>query len=313
MMTRKLWCVLNDPPTLHPVFWRTIYRSGATQFATPDYKMEARLEKLFISYLLVLIVTWVFANALRGNVQILLLNFVFLLVAFPVLISSVIVLRFSLLNGTFNGLVWSLRISEAVARERECGSLELLWVSPPGALGAAMAVCTAFLYRKAALHQFRQQCRFILFAACGIGLLLVCNSGATLATPYTSYQMLMLVHVSVCVAAIYIDSVHSPIIGCLAAMLVPLYATNRVDTRLWTGGFYLTMQLFTVILALVMGIVIVPDIYHQLNLSGWVIDISPALITLLLLYVLRELIIRWLWYALAHYFNADPHEWSFWP
>jgi hypothetical protein len=53
--------------------------------------------------------------------------------------------------------------------------------------------------------------------------------------------------------------------------------------------------------------------YLQLNLAGWLADISPPLVSLISLYWFREGVISIVWYALTRQLNADPREMRFWP
>jgi hypothetical protein len=313
MVSRKLWRVLNDPPTLHPLFWRTIYRSGATQFATRNYKLEVYAEKVSMVYFVVLFSLWILANIAEYRSQSIFLSLLLFLFSLPMLLFVGAVLRYSLFNGMVNGLFWALRISNGVAYEREQGRLELLWLSPPGALGATIAVCTGCLYRQDTFHQFRLQCKIIIWIALALGALLVVNVSTAYATPYTSYQALAFVNILTLIAAIYLDSIQAPILGSLIGMLVPTFTENRLDTRVWTVSIYLLLQIVSIVFALLIGTVILPMFYLQLNLAGWLADISPPLVSLISLYWFREGVISIVWYALTRQLNADPREMRFWP
>jgi hypothetical protein len=190
---------------------------------------------------------------------------------------------------------------------------DLNWCGWRRPLGAAMAVCTGCLYRKATLHQFRFQSRILLVAAGFLGLLAIAVSRPANATPSVSWRLLNAIYASVLIAALYLDSHHSPIMGSLVGMLTPTYTTTRADARLWTVGIYLLIQLITLLSALLAANLIVPGAYHSLNLSGWNADISPPLIGLVVFYGVREAMITLLWYGLARQLNADPQEMCFWP
>ena len=313
MVSRKIWRVLNDPPTLHPLFWRTIYRSGATQFATPNYKLEIYAEKVSMVYFVVLFSLWILANLAEYRSQSIFLSLLLFLFSLPMLLFVGAVLRYSLFNGMVNGLFWALRISNGVAYEREQGRLELLWLSPPGALGATIAVCTGCLYRRDTFHQFRLQCKIIMWIALALGALLVVNVSTAYATPYTSHQALAFINIVTLIAAIYADSIQAPILGSLVGMLVPTFTENRLDTRVWTASIYLLLHVVSIVFALLMGMVILPMFYRQFNLAGWLADISPPLVSLVSLYLFREAVINLVWHVLARQLNADPLEMRFWP
>lgn len=319
MLTPKLWRVFNDPPTLHPLFWRTIYRSGATQFATHDNRLEILTERLVLSYLGGVIVIWAILGThlttlpIPNTLSIVLINLLFLLLALPVLISILYVLRYTLLNGTISGLLWALRISGYIAYERELGGFDLVWVAPPGGLGASMAVCTGCLYRKATIHQFRKQYRVVAVFVLITGLTGILGLEARLITIYTSLRVFALTLLIVVVVALYIDAVHSLIISSLVGMLVPTFTQNRLDARFWTSGIYISIQVFTFALGVFVCLFLMPTLYTALQLSGWWVDLSPLLIGLAVFYLSREAIIIVLWHLLARQFNADPQEMRFWP
>lgn len=319
LLTSRLWKVFKDPPTLHPLFWRTIYRSGATQFATRDYRVDMFLERAVLSYFGAVLVIWTvvgtrFATSAAATaLNVLFLNLLFLLLALPILLTLVYVLRYTLLNGTISGLMWALRISDYIAQERAFGGFDLVWVAPPGGLGASMAVCTGCLYRKATIHQFRKQYQIVCALVLVCGLLTLLGLDARYVTIHTSLRAFGLTILLVIVAVLYIDAVHSLIMGSLLGMLIPTFTQHRLDARFWTISIYLSIQIFTFALGLFVSLFLMPALYSNFQVSGWLADLSPFIIGLGLFYITREGIIALLWHLLAMQFNADPSEMRFWP
>jgi hypothetical protein len=293
----------------------TIYRSGVNQFPSRNERLDVLMERLTLGYFGLLIGTWVISSVTnsRSLVQIAMVNLLLLLLFVPTLLSVLFVLRYSVLNGTVHGVMWAFRISNGIAKEREQGRFELLWLAPSGPLGATMAVCTGCLYRKATLHTFVAQRRYILSAAILIGLLAVLNASYQSPSLYTSPRLLALIDASVLIAGLYIDSVHSTVLGSLVGMLVPNYSRSSVDARLWAPIIFLMLQAITFLLTLLTGLVILPDGYALLGMGGWFTEVSPAPVSLIVFFMSREIMIRVFWQLLAEQLNADPCQWTFWP
>jgi hypothetical protein len=124
MLTLKLWHALHDPPSTHPIFRRTVV------LPTETYRKRRYLSWANVIIVLVL--------GLGEHIPTLLL---FLM---PLLL---------FVTGIIYGLDCALRVSQAIAREHENDTFQLLSLSPPGPLGTCWTVCTSSLYRNREFDQ----------------------------------------------------------------------------------------------------------------------------------------------------------------
>src|SRR5262249_20834925 len=108
---------------------------------------------LSIAYLFVFASAVVLANASGANPQSGLTALMAFLLALPIMIPIAILLRSTLFSGSIYGVVWTMDISQLLARERQNGTYDLLCLLPPGGLAAAWAICTGCLYRNQVFNQ----------------------------------------------------------------------------------------------------------------------------------------------------------------
>lgn len=311
MLAWRLWHTLKDPPTLHPLFWLTIYRSGANQFALPNPRVEIWIERLTILYLVLLFTSWMLSSMLRAVAQLLMVNLVILLLLLPVLVIIGLILRYSLFYGTFHGALWAVRISHNLAQEREHGRFDLVWLAPPGGLGATMAVCTGCLYRRAAFHRLMTERRFGLWALSFAGIVAILGTQISDDRLAVSPRTLALVEVMVLIAAFYIDAVHSTVLGSLVGMVIPTFSRSSLDARVWALVAFLSLQSTTFLTALLVDLLVMPSLYAAVGVSGWWTELSPPLVSLAVFFLLREGMIRVLWTMLTAQLNADPQDLNF--
>lgn len=312
MMTWRLWRALRHPPTLHPLFWRTIYRSNATQFATPNYQINIYSERALLILIGAILITWVLAVNMTGLWGTFFFNLLMLLLSIPFVVVAAIFLRYTLLNSIITGMFWAQRISDTIAHENERGVLKLLWLSPPGALGASVAVCTGCLYRRATIHQFRARFKWLIIATLVLGFLFVPLNGAWTWSTHTHPFLHKLVIVFTLVIAFRIDGIQSIVLGSLVGMLVPTFVHNRFDTRLLAVVVYVILQFVTIVL-LLLSLLILPGLYRSLEWTTWYVELSPAPVGLLMFCLAREGMIQLMWRVLARRLNALPSELRFWP
>lgn len=143
-----------------------------------------------------------------------------------------------------------------------------------------------------------------------IALVLISNAGQVrptkLAQEEAQRYATMIVHVGAVIGFIYIDHVHSIVLGCLVGILVPSYVNRRIEAQLATLGLYLTLQVSAYALAWIIGLVILPTIYDE-TASG-LAQISLALMQLFIFYSTREAMITILWNKVVERLNITPNE-----
>jgi hypothetical protein len=293
VITWRIWTMLRNPPFGNPLFRRTLLnRSPQPQSEFQPYK----------------IITPRFIGELVGVL------FVCTAMLSPIFLILAAVAMLLILNGTIYSLVWSVRTSGTIARERERQTYDMCCVSPEGSLGVNWAICTGFLHRDNRLEQIHMVVRTLL----GVGfvlvlliaLVLISNAGQVRPTKFAQEEAqqyaLMIVHVGTAIALIYIDHVHSIVLGCLVGILVPSYVNRRIEAQLGTLGLYLTLQVSAYAVAGIIGLVILPAIYDE-TASG-LAQISLAIVQVLIFYATREAMITYLWNKLVERLNVTPDE-----
>ncbi len=290
MTTWRLWRALRHPPFNHPLFWRTVM-TKETEASTRHWPVG----RVALGALLLFICSGaVFPRQLTTIA----------LIAFMIVPGLMVSFTF---NGLIYGLIWGVKISSTIARSYESSTFDLLALSPPGGLGAAWAMSTGCLYRNrmAGDLAFPETWTIRLFVVIFASMALATMSGAQypgeLVVPVLVYSLAL-------IAAFYIDDMQSIIVGSLMGMLIPIYARNRVDARLWTAGIYLLVQVTTYVSSLLTLFVIIPALYQRLGVNGWHTQVSMPLVGIAVFYGIREIIIFVLWHNLTTRLNASPTE-----
>jgi hypothetical protein len=293
MITWRLWNMLRNPPFSHPLFRRTLIRRVGHQ---PSEIQPYR------------IITPRFIIELVGVL------FICTAMLSPIFLILAAIGLLMILNGTIYSLVWSVRTSGLIAQEREKQTYDVCCVSPEGALGVNWAICTGYLHRDNRLEQIHTVVRSLLGMALImvvlIALVLASNVGQERTNQFAQEETLrysiMLVHVTTAICLIYIDHVHSIVLGCLIGLLIPSYAQRRLDAQLGTLAVYLALQISTYVAAWVTGWMILPAIYDE-SANGFA-QISLALSQIAVFFGIREAVIMFLWHKLAQRLNLTPTE-----
>jgi hypothetical protein len=285
--------MLRNPPFGNPLYRRTLVRRSV------------RPQSEYPSYLLV---------TPRFFIELFGVLFICTAMLSPIFLILVITGLLLILNGTIYSLIWAVRTSGLIAQERERQTYDLYCVSTEGALGVNWAICMGFLHRDNRLDQIHTVVRSLLSIALLmivlIALVVVSNAGQGNVTPFAQEAVqqysVMLVHVATVICLIYIDHVHSIVLGCLVGILMPSYTRRRLDAQLGTLGVYLMLQVSTYVLAWIGGLVILPLIYDE-GASGLAL-ISLGIMQVTLFYAIRETMILVLWNKLVQRLNVTPNE-----
>ncbi len=264
LTTWTLWHHLHQPAA-HPLFERALKSTNRTLASIP-------LAALVLSALL--------CCGLASQVQSSIATF---LLTMMVAFSSVYV------------VAWAMNIGDAIIREQERHTYDLLCVSPPGALGVNWTICVAVLHRNDALGWLGVLRKLVA------ALLLIIFLSILLTTAFRQlvpdvFQVLRLALDMAALAVVsYTDHVQSAVLGSLVGMLAPVYSRTRFDATVLAGGLFLAFQIMTLLAALV----ILPGLYR-----------GSLLLTLLVFYLTREVFIVVLWRVLAYCLNADSAEFN---
>lgn len=292
-VTLRIWNALQRPPLRHPLFRRMISLSRRENEASP-VPIRARVGLLVFSF------GFIFAS-LRLFPEILIL----LIFVVPLGVGAI----YMLLHGTVAGAVFATRISAAIARERERGTLELLSMSPQGGFAATWAICTGCQYYD---QTFKGQgarrvwfARFIFISVMTLSSLLAIASPRTYGGRPIEALILMLVGIIVVSLAFHIDDVHSFVLASLVGLIVPVLTRNRFDARLWALLTFLLLQVIAYTLTWVIGLLVIPQAYEDMGMSGFTLDLAIALEVLLVFFATREVLAQGLWLALRAVMDDD--------
>lgn len=276
MMTWRLWQAFKHPPATHPVFQRI----------TAD-RYEDRIE-LFT--LLQRILT-------QGQIWFWLLLFMLNMRA----------LIFMVFSGTLYGAIWSVRISGAIAAERQNGRYDLLCSSPAGTVGATWAICTGCLHQNQALEQITSQeawsVRLILFIPIVISAPLIAHQifSVTFSTTFVGIVAVMTVF--------YLDHIQSIVFGGLLGVLASHYAPNPLDQRLWALAGFFGLQIISYLIQIVVSFLILPALFRSIS-TGYA-EVGIALVSVLTFYFVREIMVSQLWRIVVKQLSGSPAELDF--
>ena len=299
--TPMLWDALNRPPTSHPLFWRTVRRTPA-QLRSGEKAATNLMDKLSIIYLVLFVGAMLLTNMLDLAMQSAALAFLLLLLTLPILLPIALVLRVTLLSGSFFGTLWAMRISHLIAVEHTNNTFDLLALLPSGDLAGAWAICTGCLYRQ---HTFTLvldlrmvMLRVVLLA----GAVLMLSELLGSSTDKLLNLVLLGLQILIVLILLHVDYIHSTILAALVGMIVPLY--TRADVRLWAAGGFLLFQVATYTLTLLTALILLPALLPT-NFNFWVGRLLTLLMSSLTFFATREILITMLWQTLVRASNTD--------
>lgn len=296
LLTWKIWKSLR-----YPLRWHPIFRQVHTHYR------QTESDKLF----------WRVIQVLAGIAALL------FVVIFPVpaivtgLGLSLGIPAFVLIfNGTFLGLRWVTAISETLAQIYHDKRFDLLAMTPRGALGISWLICTATIHRDDWLRVAYRVLRSVLLLV--LVLLGLIASGIVLSAASASSHILrdnqlrILVDalgIAFVVLGLWIDHIQSIVIASLIGVLLPSYLPNSWQVRELARLVYLFLQLVTY--AIIFGLYLLLEQLIRLTISTEMYrGVLHFACTVLLFYLLREMIIYFLWHNLLKRFNSSMSEYQ---
>jgi hypothetical protein len=284
MTTWKIWRALHNPPALHPVFKRVVLLPAST-----DNQQNVGWASLTIHLVL----------GLGQHYP------TILLLLMPIIL---------LFTGITYGIDCAIRVGNAIAKEHENDTFNLLSLSPSGALGASWAMCTSSLYHNRDFDRFHSIMRgtitIAIITIVLIASVLIIGRSKEVNRAYQPAlpTVIHIVDLTAVMLALYFEYMQSAIVGSLIGMFVPTYTQNRVDTRIYTFGGFLFLQIATYFLAYLIGFMILPELYNRLQIVGEEIEMSLSILRLAVFFIIREIMITALWRILVERLNARPSE-----
>ena len=287
LITLRFWDALQRPPLQHPMFRRTMRLYKPVDRPITKRPLSARLGLALMAF------SVVSCGVIAPQLVL------FLLLTMPVILS----VGFTMLHGTMAGALFATRISSAIARERERGSLNLIAVSPRGGFEALWAICTGCQYYN---QWFRGEGNQNVWYTRLILLVVLLVSGTlALSDPrisdgnHTAALFALMITIVMIGFVFVVDDIHSAVIGSLVGLIVPMIARSRFDARLWAFLVFLSLQVFAYLLSWIGSFILAPFLLDGLRL-GWVAaHLALPLAQFLIFFATRELIARALWVALV--------------
>jgi hypothetical protein len=212
------------------------------------------------------------------------------------------------------GLRWAVQIASSLAQEGESGMYDLLVITPAGALGIGRIVMSACIHRNESLEQTDAAGTWIMRGFFTVVLMLIAASLSPSIIPDNAELfggLIVAVYLLTMGLAMYIDHLQSIVLGAEVGMLVPSYATRRLDASAAAFILYLVIQVVTFMLTLLLGFTIAPKILEIFQVSSILSAFTLPVIRLTLFAGSREVIIGYLWKTLVRQTAATPSEVEF--
>lgn len=293
MMTLKLWRLLKNPPHDDPIFRR----------AAHDYQPPNRWRQ-YLDYLIWLLVIALFVGYLRQS----------LLTISSDLSPIIIFIGMIVLGGTIYGVDWAFAISDAVAAARENHTLDLMSITPRGAIGTVWALGLSQLHR-ASNFRHRNASRRRVFFGLGAGLLLIAIVLGGMMVTVSNSNLLPLMDLTALfvavlssfalLAATYVDYVQSIVASVLVGIFVPTFSRQRFDTQIWALSGFLLAQFGTYFITYLVSFVILPTIGRSLGIENISLELILLLPRLIVFFLVREVLIVLLWRGIVVQFNEE--------
>lgn len=214
------------------------------------------------------------------------------------------------------GLRWAVQIASSIANERESGRYDLLAISPPGVIGIGRIVMSACLHRNESLEQTEAGGTWLMRGFFAVTVMLIAASLTPAIIPKDSELtgrggLIVAVYLLTMALAMYIDHLHSVVLAAVVGILVPIYATRRLDASAAAFILYLVIQVLTFVLTLLVGFSIAPSVLEALQVSAVASALTLPIVRLIVFAGSREVIVHYLWKILVRETDATPSEVEF--
>lgn len=286
MITWRIWQAMNQPPRAHYLFRMT---------APEPRHLPAQISgKVLVGGTVLLTLAAFFSREFSSMLSLL------ILLAIPLTAAGI------MLTGPIDGLRWAVRAGRALARLRSSGLYTPLCLTPAGAFSINWIVCVGVLHKiirnPAAEPQSLWPMRLFLILPLTVFLSI---QPRDIDRP-APLGLVMGLYLALLVAWFLIEDAQSMALGGLLGMLIPVHARDPFEVNLGTVVGYVSIQFVAYTLAILMWAVIVPYLYNNYSVTGWLADFGRLAITLGILFTTREIILGALWQHLSIQFNTEP-------
>ena len=186
-----------------------------------------------------------------------------------------------LLASNLFGALLAFNIMGTINREREQGTYDLLALTPSGLGAANWLIAAAWTRRLGAVDRLATMRTLAIIL---LALVFVYSLSNTLISPVAVLALLV---------GLNLDAIQSLIVGCLSGMLAQDFRGS--GSPFAALGIFAFVQVILVYLPSAAAAIFLFDILRPLRWERWVIESAAALVAVLLLFGLREIVIRQMW------------------
>ena len=287
MLTWKLWRALNRPAKRTPLYKRAYARQGPPNtlapFRIPLLGFFKNVSLVVLPVLLILL----------GAPILVLLYYLALLLA-PALLP---------IANTIYGLAHAYTVSGNIAREREQQTYDVLCASPPGILGMHWSYCIGWIH-------YHWISRYAMIAVLITGIIAsVFGLSPEMIFGVGQTSPIVAIARALALSAIFlIDYAQTLVLSSLVALIVPTYAENEANARLWSVSLLLTLQGAVYLPTLLLGVYALPSSFNLMGIDPAVSGLLIPVLLLAFFAILREMIITGLWHAAKEQLSTTKLE-----
>lgn len=287
MLSWKVWHTLQHPPRTNPIFhWMLKRRRPAAR--------EFRFA------IIVVVGSIIGLGCLAIAARLLLVNLLLVLMSAPALILAGTVVIALLYCTGLSGAV-----STGIQRIREQQIYETLCITPPGIFGTTWTIAAGISHRHQGFFWFRL---FVQTVAGSLIIGMVFTLGAALLVMLLSHSeiqstLLEIINVLLMCLALYIGCIQAFSSSILVGMLVPLSVAESMPLYIITVGLYLLMEMYILLIAGLVGILLIPVTLEILRINGPAVDMLLPFLRVVIFCGLHEIINRIVWHILRERLN----------
>ena len=213
-------------------------------------------------------------------------------------------LIYTLLNATFNGLMWTTNIGGAIAHQRLRNNYDVLCLIPDGPLTVNWIISTEQLHYNKSLERSLGDVGVVTQIMSVIVVFLLIGV-VSAPGPQVRLEILrMLIVVVSLVTLIIIDYIQSVVTGSLIGMLIANLTRNVMDSRMWSFAVFLSVQFF-IYVTLLLLLFLSPALAPGSETGVTLLELIMPVVVVLLIVGLREFIIFVLWRWLIQILNVE--------
>ncbi len=287
MLTWKLWRAFTRSPRHLPLYRRVFLRQEA---AERPFSIQIPLFWLVKNVCLIVLPV---ALILLGA-PILAILYTLALMLTPLLLP---------LANTIYGLMHVNSTSGHIARERDRQTYDVLCASPAGALGMHWSYCAGWLH-------YHTVYRYFLIGLLSVGLFAsLFGLPAHLIFGADQVPLVVTLARGVALGSLFVfDYAQTIVISSLTALLVPAYAENESNARLWASSLFLALQLGVYLPTLLISSYALPNALALIGIDVAQSAVIVPLLSVAFFIILRELIIAGLWHRAGQQLSATTLE-----